>query len=320
MKWNKTLILAAALIAGSAVNAASFSSSDLPAGSNWYVHINVDLLRTSTLGRRIMEKTIDEAFEEIESELGFQFSQDIEAITVFGGQLPPDRGAIVVHGAIPLDTQNRLLDFLELNGSGLTMHDFAGMNYYEVAKEIGHKEIRVESVGDPVEEAEFHDVDRETVFFAFGSDQSMFSQSVESIEMFLEANGHLSGLKSADPNAMVVLQADRAMLQGGLNTAMDMGHSNWDSSILSNVDSIAVVLADEMGAASVHAEVQAKSPEIAESVLNIVQGLIALRALDVAGEPVLCELLRAVNIETDGAMILFDVYLEESLIEQLRDL
>ena len=138
--------------------------------------------------------------------------------------------------------------------------------------------------------------------------------------MFLEANGHLSGLKSADPNAMVVLQADRAMLQGGLNTAMDMGHSNWDSSILSNVDSIAVVLADEMGAASVHAEVQAKSPEIAESVLNIVQGLIALRALDVAGEPVLSELLRAVNIETDGAMILFDVYLEESLIEQLRDL
>jgi len=148
----------------------------------------------------------------------------------------------------------------------------------------------------------------------------MFTKNVEMLMTFLESGGHLSGLKSTDPDAMLVLQADRAILQGGLNTSVDLGHNNWDSSILSNVDSIAVVLADEDGAASVRAEVQAKSPEIAESVRNIVEGLVALKALDAADEPALSELLRATRIETSGTTIFFDLYLEESLIEQLRGL
>ena len=44
------------------------------------------------------------------------------------------------------------------------------------------------------------------------------------------------------------------------------------------------------------------------------------QALDAADEPALSELLRATHIETNGATILFDVYLEESLIDQLKDL
>ena len=84
MKCSKTLILAAALVLGSGLNAASFSSDDLPADSNWYVHVNLDLMRTSKLGQSIMEQSVGEALEDIERELGIEFAQDLEAITVFG--------------------------------------------------------------------------------------------------------------------------------------------------------------------------------------------------------------------------------------------
>jgi hypothetical protein len=195
------------------------------------------------------------------------------------------------------------------------------MSYFEVGDFDNQRdEMRYDEVDGHVENVEFGDDDNEGLYFAFGNQQSMFSQSVEMIELFLEAGAQLSGLKSEDPAAMLVLQADRAMLQGGANTTIQLGHDNWDSSILSNIDTIALVLADENGAASVRAEVQAKSPEIAESVRNIVEGLVALKALDAADEPALSELLRAAHIETNGATILLDMYLDEALIEKLKDL
>ena len=50
--WKRSMVLLAALIMGLSVNAGSLSSGDLPEGSNWYLHVNVELMRNSTIGQQ----------------------------------------------------------------------------------------------------------------------------------------------------------------------------------------------------------------------------------------------------------------------------
>ena len=39
-------------------------NSTLPGGSNWYIHVNLDLIRNSEVGQQLMQGTMDEALEE----------------------------------------------------------------------------------------------------------------------------------------------------------------------------------------------------------------------------------------------------------------
>jgi hypothetical protein len=308
--WKKVAVLVCGLVLVLGVNAASLNIGELPEGSNWFVHVNVELMRTSTIGQMMMEESLGEAFREIEKETGVQFTDQIEGLTIFGGHLPPNNGAVVAHGGFSADTQSEMIGAMSKAGTYLE-GDHLGQRYFAIndldgdnEKEFGH--------------GSRHDHD-DLLYVAFGDDQTLFSQNLDAVKSFLDAGGYLTGLPIADSSTLLVIEADRAMLQGGVNTRVAQEDGNWDSSILANVDSIAAVLVDDNGAASFHADVRAKSPEIAESVRNIVEGLVALKALDSSDEPAIGALLRSTKIRTDGSDITVDVFIDPELLNELID-
>jgi hypothetical protein len=138
------------------------------------------------------------------------------------------------------------------------------------------------------------------------------------MQAFLDAGGYLGGFEAVDSQALLVLQADRALMQGGANTSTQTG-GEWDSSILKNVDAVALVIAEQNSGLQVSAQLTATSPDMAMAVRNIVEGVVALKALDESdGE--LGEVLRQIRFENDGPDLHINVPVTSAQIEALRDL
>lgn len=322
MKLNRVFFIGALLTTGltcALVQAAVLSRSDIPAGSNWYVHVNLDLIQNSEAGRKLMLETVDEALDDIQGELNVDLGKEIQGITVFGVKLPVDgdvakEAAVILHGNISAESREALLATIESKGAQVSTLSSAGLTYYKVGEGDGSMSY---SDGDGhVEEVSWGH--REDLYFSFGSTQTLVTQSLEMMQGFLDAGGYLGGYEVADSEALLILQADRALLQGGANTSIDIG-AEWDSSILKNVDAVALVIAEDFGGLQISAQLTASSPDVAMSVRNIVEGLVALKALD-ESEGALGEVLRQVRFESDGSDLRMSVPVTADQISVLKDL
>lgn len=322
MKWNQTRIyfysIVITCLACVSAQADDLSNADIPSGSNWYVHVNLELIQNTEVGRKLMLETVDEALDDIQEELGVDVREEIQGITVFGGNLPrrgsgENDGAVILHGVLGMDTQDALLAAIERKGAEVSALEGAGLIYYRVEDGDGTMTYRDE-------DGHVEDVDwghHEELYFSFGATQTLVTKNLDMMQTFLDAGGYLGGFEVVDPEALLVLQADRALMQGGANTSVDIG-GDWDSSVLKNVDAVALVVAEEQGGVQISAQLMAVSADVAMSVRNIAEGLVALKALD-QSDGVLGEILRQVRFENDGSVLNVSVAVAADQIEALRD-
>ncbi len=322
MKRNRILIYSVLLVTGlvcAISQAAVLVSSSLPDGSNWYMHVNLELILSTDAGQQLMQGTVDEALEDIEEELGFDFGEYIQGITIFGGGIPShggslEDGAVVLHGTISEANQQELLEKIELAGAEVTTAYKDGLAYYTVAE----SEATITTT-DEDGQMEIDSWDHsEQLLFSFGATQTLITQNQELMQVFVDSNGYLGGFENNDTDALVVLHADRALMQGGANTSIDFD-GEWDSSVLKNMNSVALVISENNGGIHISAELIASSAEVAMSIRNIVEGLVALKALE-SGDDVLGDLLRNVKFENDDAILHVDVSVAADQIDELKDL
>ncbi len=303
------------------VQAASITSSDLPQESNWYVHVNLELIQNSGLGREFAQETLDDALDDIQDELGIDIRDEIEGITVFGGGLPTrgtymSDGAVVLHGLISGGTRSAILSSLgeqDVEVSSSFENDLTLYTVESVSESMDY--------ADEDEDGEHQNVswgEREALYFSFGPTQTLITQSMDMMQMFIDANGYLGGFVSVDPGALLVLQADRALMQGGANTTEEIA-GDWDSSILKNLDAVAIVVVEENDGLQISAQLVADSAEVAMSVRNIVEGLVALKALDEADSP-LGDVLRNVRFVNEDSILHINLPIAADQIEAIMDL
>ena len=167
-------------------------------------------------------------------------------------------------------------------------------------------------------EMEAVQVDAEKLYFAFGNSQLLVTENLPLMQSFVAGGGYLTSVGEVRSDALLVLQADRALLQGGANTSAEIGE-DWDSSVLKNVDSVALLVAEEQGGLLINAHLLATTAEVALSVRNIVEGMVALKALSDT-ETVLGDVLRNVRFENDGAILKMSVAVAADQIEALKEL
>jgi hypothetical protein len=299
--------------------AASLSRSGIPTGSNWYLHANLELMQSSAVGLSLMHGTVAEALAEIEGELGIAIGDEIQGITLFGASLPvngnaPRDGAVILHGAASAPTRAAVLAALQRKGAQLSSLDSAGLAYYRVAD--GDASMSYTDDQGQVRGVSWGN--REALYFSFGARQTLLTHNMNTMQDFLDAGGILGGFENLDADALVVLQADRALLQDGANTATESA-GDLDPSVLMNVDALALVIAEAPGGMQVSAQLTASSPENAANVRNIVEGLIALKAME-ESDSALGEILRQVRFESNGALLHMQVPLRVDQIEVLRNL
>lgn len=300
----KSLALVA-LMATSTAQVGSFSSSDLPADAQWYVHVNLDVMQSSSTGQVIFAESIGEAFEDIQRDVGIDLSGQIDSVTISGASLPPDQPAILLRGELSLHTQTQIIDLMRQEGDVFIEEQYAGLTYYGFDQD-GH---RGSHAGEDM------------LYIAFGIGSTMVSPSEQVVRDYLANGAEPATRYVADPNAMLVLHAEQAMVQGGVDARDVDVPGGWDSEIVSNIDSAALVLADAGGdMLSFDAEIVASTEEHAFYIHNVVQGLLSLKALESgdSNEEIKAFLMNA-HVDSQGNLVTMSAMIPLSLLEEVID-
>ena len=154
-------------------------------------------------------------------------------------------------------------------------------------------------------------------------------QSTRNIERRKTSNlgvGGISAATSAPKAELTILLEDKNKLDYSFNKLRIFYENSGaeysvsvDSSVLKNLDAVAIVVAEENGGLQISAQLVADSAEVAMSVRNIVEGLVALKALSEAESP-LGDILRNVRFVNDGPVLHMNVPIATDQIEAIRDL
>ncbi|MEM9531778.1 MAG: hypothetical protein AAGA23_12760 [Pseudomonadota bacterium] len=301
---RKTLIFALAgvlAVLTSSAAALELSAGDLPENSHWYFHANIGQLRNSELLAPFYAETIGEAESEIQAELGLDLHGELMAVTAYGSSFGPDSATVLLHGLTDA-TQKLMLD-AATEHANVVEFDYAGVSYFQIQgdKEEGRHH------GGP-----------DAMLIAFGPDQTLVTSDVEAVRNFVDLGSHLALGESSATGPILVIRADQSLMQGGLRKG---GHSSgpFDSSIMENIDQVAMVLSETAAGIVLRAEVQARDAATASYVHNIVQGLVSLKALDAGNDPEVNLLLNQLVIETNDANVNMNVTVPPELARQLVD-
>lgn len=255
---------AALLVLGAVgVQAQPISAED----SAFYLAINIDAIREGQASATLYTFIDDEILDELREEFGSDAVDAIDGISIFGtgdGQTP----VILLHGNIPQLARDRFVDKLFKEKKDVELLTEYGRNYFAFGD--------VQLDWDGVES----DGDHDALLLAFGDrGQTMITPHPDAMSEFLR-EGYVPNAVMAED--LMVLKADRALAQGGLNnrhSAFSANGGAWESELFRKVDRIGMVVADDAEALRISIEAHTASPELAEALGNIVKGIVSLKAL-----------------------------------------
>lgn len=285
MRNLKTLIVCA-LITVPAPGWTAIDAGGLPATSTWYFHADLTAMRTSKTGNALYQWIDKEIFSEIREEAGIDLSKQLDRITSFSS---PDTGAVmVIDGDLSTDTQDKLLAISSAAERFETLQS-KGKTYYFIRGD--------ENFDTDVEVSGF---DGE-IYFSFAVKRKLLlSAKKDQMETLLASGGRFSGDKD-HKGAMLVLTAEKSLIQAGMNTdGFDTDEGGFESNILRNTKQIALMIADAADKLSIEALLVTTEAQTAQSLASIVRGLIALQAFSEDMEPGVTEVLRSTRVDVDN--------------------
>jgi hypothetical protein len=249
---------------------ASVSANDLPEGTLWYLHADLEQMRNTESGRDIYRWLDGEIFLKIHEELGIDINKEMDSITAFSNAV--NGTVILIEGPMTHKSQDKVIALATLSAD-LAQHEFNGKDYYFVQHEDSNNSQR--GSNKPLKDLE------DGAYFSFAiSNKLLISGNEEQMKELLSNKGKVAGSESHE-GALFVLTADRAFVQAGLNTGeLAEDGDDWNSNILRNTEHAALMVADSGGMISIEAELVSTDPKMAQSLGGIANGLISLQAFN----------------------------------------
>ena len=266
---------------------AQVTSSDLPDDTVWYVHADLDAMRSGEAGGSVYAWFEDEVAEDIREDVGIDISAEIDSVTAFADG---NNGTIViVEGPLTKDTQDKLLALAASQGP-VDPREHDGEAYYFFGDEDD-----IDDNGDkPLEDFEG------AVFVSFAlPGKALLTGTEEQMRGLLDKGGVVAGV-GGHGGALLVLSATKALVQAGMQPdgLLDAGDDDdWESNIVRNTKEAALLLADESGRLAVEAQLVSHDPKMAAAIGGIVNGLIGLQAFNSELGPDIQNLIRNTRIE-----------------------
>jgi hypothetical protein len=302
-------ILAAVLLLGFPVLA--YADTDVvPGDSTWYFHVDFDAMRDGQAGKGLYVWIDAEVFTEIHDETGVNLGQEAGTLTAYSAQ--GSGPVIVVDGKFSQETRDQLLALATAATGDLQVFTSGGKDYYFFegdGVDAGDIEIDIESLG-------------EQAYMSLAlKNKIVVTHTKEQMEKLLANGGKLPAVKR-ERNALLVLRADRALMQAGANTAamQEEGNGSWDSNILRNTEQFAVLLADLGDKLGLEAQLVTSEPEMANSLASIVRGLISLQIFNDEIDPELTSVLQSTTVDVADNTLRVALKLDpDTVVESLGD-
>jgi hypothetical protein len=294
------IVLAAPLAAAADVDT-------VPGSADWYLHVDLERMKAEEAGRPVYEWLRDEVFSEVREEAGVDLDREVESLTAFSvtGQGP----VIVVDGDFSGDTRDKMMALIAASGD-LSPHQASGRKYYRVGDEEGEFEYNGDDISltlDSLDEGAWISLDVKDKILLTGSEAQMKS--------LLANKGRVPGPGKSN-GAMLVLTAEKTLLQAGMNTASFGGGSDGDldSKILRNTEQVAFLLAAVKNKLAIEAELLTTAPEMAESLASVARGLISLVAFDESMDAEALAVLQSTRIEAKGNSLNLSLAVDPALV------
>jgi hypothetical protein len=288
---------------------AGVSADDLPGDLVWYMHADLQQMRTTESGSPLYDWFDDEVIVEINDEVGINLSTEVDSVTAFADG--NDGTVIIVEGPLTKDSQNKLLAMAAME-TEFNRLESGGKEYYHViSNDHGH---RGNNDGDPLDDFD------DAAYFSFSvKNKAIITSDEEQMKELLRNGGKVTGSKSHS-GSMFVLTADRSFVQAGLRPdGMADDDDDWDSNILRNTEQAALLVSDSAGLVAVEAQLVSTDPKMAASIGGIVNGLISLQAFNSELGPELKALIQNTRVDVKENVLSISTVIDPDLVVTVLD-
>ena len=305
MRYLKILIVGLLLVAP---GLAAAKAADIPGSAVWYFHVDLAQMRDDGPGKKIYGWLQDEAFSEVKAESGVDLEKELDSLTAFS--LDGEGPVVLFEGNISQETRDKIMTFVAASGD-LAPKKASGKAYYHFENtdedDLDYSDSNVEIQLESLENEAWISLALKNKVLVTGSEEQMRSM--------LAKNGKIAGSGSHN-GALLILTAEKAMLQAGMNSASlaDDGDSGWDSNILRNTEQVAFMMAAAANKLALEAKLITTEPEMAESLASVVRGLISLMAFndDIDAETV--AMLQGTKVEAKGNSLSISLAVDPDLV------
>lgn len=289
------LLLAAPVLADA-------DASDVPDGAEWYLYVDLEKMRSEEAGRPLFGWLEDEVIAEVEEDTGVDLEKEIDSLTAFSiaGQGP----VVVIEGPISGATKDKLMAFIAAEGD-IAPVKAAGHTYYRVGDSEGR--IRNDNVDISLDDGGWISLDITNKILVTGNEEQM--------KTLLANRGRVPG-PGKGKDALLVLTAEKTLLQAGMNTGRlsDDGDDDLDSKILRNTEQVAFLIAVVKDKLAIEAELTTSEPEMAESLASVARGLISLVMFDNSMDADMMAALQGTRVEARGNSLSLSLAVDPSLV------
>lgn len=294
----------------SVASTAGVSTDDLPAGTLWYLHADLEQMRNSASGQDLYRWADEEIFAEIQDELGIDVNKEANSITAFAN--PGNGTVIVIDGPVSESTQEKLLSLARLKAE-VTEHKYKGLAYYFVGDGDDGGNGDHDSSG-PLADLEAG------AFVSFAlKHKILITGNEKQMQDMLANKGKVAGGNS-HKGALFVLTADRAFVQAGLKTDEIDGDGGWSSNIIRNTEQATLTIADLKGMVAIEVQLVSTDPKMAQSIGGIANGLLSLQAFSPELDPGIKSVLDNTKVKvTDNVLSISTVIAPEIIISVLNN-
>ena len=307
MRYLKILIVGLLL----AVPTVAAASGDIPESAVWYFHLDLEQMREKGPGQGVYDWLKIEALAEIKEEAGVDLDKELDRLTAFSqeGQGP----VMLFEGNFSQETKDKIMTFVAAGGD-LTPLKASGKTYYHFA---GAEEGEDVTYGNGDIEIDLEQLEDEAWVSLALKNKVLVTGSEEQMKSMLANGGKVAG-SGSHKGALLVLSAEKTMLQAGMNSAAftDDGDSGWDSNILRNTEQVAFMMAAAANKLALEAKLITTEPEMAESLASVVRGLISLVAFNDEMDAEVVAMLQGTKVEASGNSLSISLALAPELVVQ----
>lgn len=282
---------------------------EIPGSATWYFHADFAAMRDGRASRSIYDWLNAEVFEEVRGETGIDFDKEAEQLTVFSsaGEGP----VILLHGKFSQATKDKVIALAAADGELQTFKSAGKVYYFFDGNGSGSNTGKIDIEIDALE--------KEAYVSVALKDKILVTNKQDQMNTLLANNGVIQSGNS-DDNALLVLRAERSVIQAGVKADEMFEDDDWDSKVLRNTKQLALLMADLGDKLGIEAQLIAHEPEIANSLGSIVRGLIGLQAFNDEMNSELAAVLQSTKVDVAGNALKLSLSLDpDTVVSALED-
>jgi hypothetical protein len=309
MRKLKLLLVGLLLTAPGLATAAADDTSKV---ATWYLHVDIGQMRSEGPGRAVYDWMDEEVFAEIKEDTGIDLGNEFDRLTAFSleGQGP----VFLFEGNISQESKDMIMTLIAAEGD-LQPLKSSRKSYYRLTNN-GDSDNPTRLSSDSIE-VELESLGDESWISMDIKNRLIVTSSEEQMKDMLKNGGKIAG-NNSHTGSLLVLTAEKTLLQAGMNSIVfggdDDGDSGWDSNILRNTEQVAVLVAAAADKLAIEAKLITAEPEMAQSLASVARGLVSLLSFDDSMNSGTAAMLRGTKIEADGNALSISLAIDPELV------